>query len=300
MNQTTNIELFRSRSLPIGNWSLSWWQPLLLTALVVWLYASTFVHLVLQWGEDADFSHGYLVPAFSLFVLWRERDRLLSIPRRPSLWGIALIIFSLLLLVTGMLGAELFLERISFIFLMAGFVLLFCGTAHLKAMLFPLCFLVLMVPIPSILFTQVTFPLQIFASRLASTILPLLGVPVLREGNILHLPTMTLQVAEACSGIRSLVSLMTLAIIYGYCMHGTSWVRLALALAAIPTAILANSSRIVITGLLGQYWKPTTAEGFFHTFSGWLIFLASVIIVVSLHRLFIGGRKTIKDADLHD
>lgn len=281
--------------MPFGQWRFPWWRQLLLASLVTWLYGSILFRLVIQWGEDADFSHGYFVPVFAFFVLWRDRYRLLNIPRKPSYWGIPLIVFSLLLLMAGVLGSELFLARISLIFLIAGIVLFLLGADHLRAILFPLCFLFLMVPIPSILFTEVTSPLQILASKLAATTLALVGVPVLREGNIIHLPTMVLQVAEACSGIRSLLSLITLALIYGYVIQGSSSVRLVLALSAVPTAILANSSRIVITGLLSQYWNPMAAEGFFHKFSGWLIFLASVFLLVTLHRLFLRN-QTSKDA----
>jgi exosortase len=118
-------------------------------------------------------------------------------------------------------------------------------------------------------------------------LLPLLGVPVLREGNVINLPAMPLEVVEACSGIRSLLSLVTLAIIYGYLVETRTWVRVVLALAAIPIAVAANSLRIVGTGLLVQYWDPDKAEGFFHTFSGWLIFVVALAMLVLFHRLLV-------------
>ena len=225
------------------------------------------------------------MPAFSLFVLWQNREKLESIPRKPSSLGLPIIILSLCTLILGVFGAELFLSRTSLIFLLAGLVIFFCGWQMLQAVLFPLAFLLLMVPIPSIVFSQITFPLQILASKLAAWTLPVFGVPVLREGNVINLPAMPLEVAEACSGIRSLLSLTSLAIMYGYLMEKKSVIRVILALASIPIAVFANGFRIVGTGLLVQYWDPDKAEGFFHAFSGWLIFVVSLLLLFALHRV---------------
>jgi exosortase len=149
--------------------------------------------------------------------------------------------------------------------------------------MFPLLFLILMIPIPAIVFSQITFPLQILASKLAGGTLPFCGVPVLREGNVINLPAMPLEVAEACSGIRSLMSLATLAIIYAYLLEKRTGVRILLAAASLPIAVAANALRIVGTGLIVQYWDPDKAEGFFHAFSGLLIFLVSLLMLVALH-----------------
>jgi exosortase len=155
----------------------------------------------------------------------------------------------------------------------------------MRAVLFPWIFLLFMIPIPAIVLNQITFPLQLLASKAAAVSLPLLGVPVLREGNIIQLPAMALEVAEACSGIRSLMSLATLAIIYGYLLEPRISIRVILALASIPIAVLANSLRIIGTGLLVQYWDPDKAQGFFHEFSGWVIFVVSLVMLFLLHRV---------------
>jgi len=197
-------------------------------------------------------------------------------------------------LVVGILGAELFLSRLSLLLVIAGLLIYFFGWPYMRAVFFPWAFLLLMIPLPSIVFNQITLPLQLLASRCASFALPLLGVPVLRQGNVIVLPAMALEVAEACSGIRSLLSLITLAIIYGYFLEKRMWVRVVLALAAIPLAIVANSLRIVGTGLLVQYWDPSKAEGFFHAFSGWLIFVVSLLMLYLLHRFierFLPGKE---------
>ena len=268
----------------------SWWQAATVVLLIGWLYGSILFHLAKQWSNDANFSHGFFVPAFSLFVLWQDRERLAREPRDPSSWGLLIVVFALGVLVAGVLGAELFLSRISLLLLIAGLVIFFRGWHSFRAVLFPWAFLFLMIPIPEIVFGQITFPLQILASKVAALLLPLLGVPVLREGNVINLPAMPLEVVEACSGIRSLLSLVTLAIIYGYLVETRTWVRVTLALASIPIAVAANSLRIVGTGLLVQYWDPDKAEGFFHTFSGWLVFMVALAMLFLFHRLLMISR----------
>lgn len=261
------------------------WQPGILVFLCLWLYWSTLSRLVVQWWQDPNFSHGFFVPLFSLYVIWQERDRLRRLQPRPSWSGIVLLMFALLLLVIGQMGAEIFLARSSFVLLLAGISVLFLGWNFFRAILFPWAFLFLMIPIPAIIFSQITFPLQILASQVAAKVLPLLGVPILREGNVINLPSMALEVAEACSGIRSLMSLVTLAIIYGFLMERRIWVRCLLAVAAVPIAVAANSVRIIGTGLLVQYWDADKAEGYFHASWGWITFVVSLLMLYGVHAL---------------
>jgi exosortase len=261
------------------------WQMAVMAGLLLWLYIFTLTHLIGQWWHDPNFSHGFFVPLFAAFVIWQERSRLAGLTLRPSWWGLLFLGFGLCVLVLGQMGAELFLSRLSLLIVLAGLTVLFCGWSFFRALLFPWAFLLLMIPIPAIVFNQITFPLQLLASQVASTVLPWLGVPVLREGNVIILPAMTLEVADACSGIRSLMSLATLAVIYGYLMERKIVVRVVLALAALPIAVAANSLRVVITGLLVQYWDPDKAQGFFHEFQGWLMFVASLVMLYLLHRL---------------
>jgi exosortase len=272
---------------------LPWWQAAFIGGLLLWMYFPTLVHLVAQWWSDPNFSHGFFVPLFSAFVIWQERSRLAGVHRQPSWWGLLFLAGGLCLLILGQMGAEIFLSRVSLLIVLAGLSILFLGWNFFRALLFPWAFLFLMIPIPAIVFNQITFPLQILASKVASSVLPWMGVPVLREGNVLNLPAMALEVAEACSGIRSLMSLMTLAIIYGYLMERKVGVRVLLAVASIPIAVAANSFRIVGTGLLVQYWDPAKAQGFFHEFSGWLIFVISLMMLYLLHRVirFFAGQN---------
>jgi len=260
------------------------WQTALITGLLLWLYYPTLIHLVGQWWTDPNFSHGFFVPLFSAFVVWQERSRLALLSPQPSWWGLLFLGFGLCVLVVGQLGAELFLSRVSLLIVLAGLIVLFLGWTFFRVLLFPWAFLLLMVPIPAIIFNQIAFPLQLLASKVASTTLPWMGVPVLREGNVIILPAMALEVADACSGIRSLMSLTTLAVIYGYLMERKIGPRVLLALASIPIAVIANSLRVVGTGLLVQYWDPDKAQGFFHEFQGWLMFVASLAMLYLLHR----------------
>lgn len=272
---------FRGRH---GTVQSSLWLPVgVLTALLVVLYARVSVKLVQDWYELPDFSHGFLIPFFVAFLVWEKRAALKALALRPSWWGMVPLLAGLLLLLTGVFGADLFLSRFSFILLAAGLIWTLCGRATLLELGFVLFVLLLAIPLPTVLFNQITFPLQILASKLASALLPLAGVPVLREGNVIQLPAMQLEVAEACSGIRSLMSLFTVAVIYGYFLERGAARRVTLALASLPIAVAANAARIFGTGLCVQYWDPDKAVGFFHEFSGWLMFLVSLSLLYLLH-----------------
>jgi exosortase A len=263
--------------------SLMWLQGGFLLLVGAALYADVFSRMVLQWWTDPNFSHGFIVPLFSLFLVWRKSEELLAVAAEPSWFGLLPVLAALTLLIVGVLGAELFLSRLSLVVLLAGLVILMLGWKWFRALAFPLGVLMMMIPIPAIIFNQIAFPLQLLASQLASELLSLCGVPVLRQGNVIELPSMSLEVVQACSGIRSLVSLLTLAVIYGYFLE-KRWIgRTLLALSAIPIAVVANAVRIMGTGLLGQYWGADKAEGFFHSFSGWVIFVVSLTLLFLSH-----------------
>jgi len=277
----TELAPVRQTSAAAGAFPL--WQLAVLGALSLWIYWRTLAHLALQWWRDPNFSHGFLVPLFSAYIVWRKRDQIVRILPQPSWSGLLLLVAGVFLLLVGDLGAELFLARTSLLLVLAGVIVLDFGWTFFRAVLFPWAFLLMMIPIPAILFNKITFPLQLLASRLAAAVLPTLGVPVLREGNIINLSSMALEVAEACSGIRSLMSLLALAIIYGCLMDKRSWVRWTLAISAVPIAVLANSIRVIGTGLLVQYWDPEKAEGYFHESWGWLTFVMSLVMLYFLH-----------------
>jgi len=275
-------------------WDRSLLVPaVLLTILIGILYRGILVGMVEDWIKDPNFSHGFLVVPFSAFVVWQGRKELAKLRLEPSWLGLAIVTLSLAMLIVGVLGVEYFLQRSSLVFLAAGLVIYFLGWRHFRAVLFPWVFLFLMIPIPAIVFNQIAFPLQTLAARMATSLLSLSGVPVLRDGNVIRLPAVSLEVAQACSGIRSLMSLGALAVVYGYLLEPRILRRVALGLAAIPIAVAANGLRVMGTGLVGYYWDPDKAEGFFHTFSGWVIFVASTLMLFGLHGLmtWIGRRR---------
>jgi exosortase len=275
--------------IPKRRWSLQnahfAWGSALIGVLMAAVYYRVLAKLVTDWWQIPDFSHGFLVPIFAAYLVWTKRTALLETKIAPTWSGIALVFLGLAVLLLGVYGAELFLSRISLVILLAGLVLGFGGWQLLKELRFPLLVLLLAIPIPFIVFNEITLPLQTLASKLASALLPLFGVPVLREGNVIELPAMKLEVAEACSGIRSLMSLFTLAVFYGYFLDKSNLRRVLLALASIPIAIAANALRILGTGLCVQYWDPDKALGFFHEFSGWVMFLVSLGCLYIVHRV---------------
>jgi exosortase len=255
------------------------WLSVLLS-LIFLLYASMFRGLIGQWWTNPDFSHGFFVPLFSGFILWRERERWSRVKIAPSNAGFLLMLGSVSLLLLGSLGAELFVSRFSLLVLLSGIIVFLTGWKMLRAVFFPLSYLLWMIPIPAIIYNQITFPLQIIASRLASDWLELLRVPVLRDGNILVMSNYSLEVVEACSGIRSLMTLMALAVAYGYLVSPRRWVRYALAAFMVPIAIGTNAIRIVGAGLLAHRFGLAAAEGFLHGLSGWAIFVIALLLML--------------------
>ena len=262
-----------------------WLQVAGLAVLLGVLYHRVFAQLAVQWWTDANYSHGFLVPFFCGWLIWRQRKKLSNIPKAPTSAGLFVIVGALGILVLGVLGAENFLARTSLLFLVAGLVIDFCGWHYFRALIFPWAVLFLMVPLPAILFNQVALPLQFLASRLASGLLELVGVPVLREGNVINLPSLSLDVAEACSGLRSLFSLITLSVFYGCVFESRVSRRLLLVLSSVPIAVAANGIRIAGSGILGQYWDPSKAEGFYHLLSGWLIFVLCLGLLMLFHAI---------------
>lgn len=268
------------RPIRISRTALSW---TVIAALVAMVYGHVLAKLVVDWWRIPNYSHGFLVPIFALYLIWVKRKSLLTIEVTPSWIGIGVVALALAMLLVGELGAELFLSRTSLVLILSGLVLGFGGWQHLKALRFVVLVLFLAVPIPSVVFNEIALPLQLLASKLASVLLHLSNVPALREGNIIEIPAMKLEVAEACSGIRSLMSLFTFAVFYGYFFEKTFIRRSILACASVPIAIAANAVRIYGTGLCVQYWDADKALGFFHQFSGWVMFLISLFSLSIVH-----------------
>jgi exosortase len=244
--------------------------------------------LVRQWASDENYSHGFLVLPLVAFFVWERRHALAGAVLRPSIVGLALVAASLGVYVAGSLGAELFLTRVSLVGMITGIVLFVWGRNHARILAFPIAFLLLMIPLPAIVFNQVAFPLQLLASRVGESVIRVAGIPVLRDGNLLQLPNRTLEVAEACSGIRSLVSLLMLAIVLGYLSERRTAHRVLIAFAAVPIAVAANALRVAGTGIASEWISPAAAEGVFHTFSGWVVFAVATAGLMAVQRSMAG------------
>jgi exosortase len=263
-----------------------WAQLCLLGVFLGSLYIPVFTNLVRQWSDDPNYSHGFFVPLFSAWVVWKRRKQLGNLSPAPNWLGLLILSGSMGMLALGVFGAENFLSRASFVFALAGLIIHFRGWNFFRVILFPWAALFLMIPLPVIVFNQIALPLQLLASRIGSSLLSLSGIPVVREGNVIYLPSLSLDVAEACSGLRSLMTLITAAVFYGNFYESKIGRRSLIVLSSIPIAIVANGMRIMACGLIGEYWSPEKAGGFLHTFSGVVIFAISLVLLMLLHATF--------------
>ena len=257
---------------------------LVLGALVL-VYWSVLRGLVSAWSTDDNYSHGFFIVPLALYFAWERRHAIAAAPVRPSMVGLIVVAGSLFLLVAGLLGAELFLSRLSILGTIAGAILFLFGWPMLRLLFFPLAFMLLMIPLPAIIFNKIAFPLQLLASHVGEYTISSLDIPILREGNVLILANATLEVAEACSGIRSLVSLFTLGLVFGYFVDRRFWVRAVIALSAVPVAILANGLRVASAGVAAYNFGSAGVEGLFHEFSGWVVFVLAFLMMFALQRL---------------
>ena len=273
-----------ARTLP---WNLLWFGALLLLG-----YAPVLFSLVKNWNADADMGHAFFVPIIAAFIAWQKRAELAATPAQPSWWGLPIVLYGGLQLCIATLGAELFTARTAFLISLVGIILLLGGPRFLRILAFPLFLLLFMIPIPAIIYNRITFPLQLIASQAAENALSLLQIPVLREGNVLELPDQTLSVVEACSGIRSLLSLSFLSLVFGYFFETRNWIRIVLFFSTIPIAIVANGARVTLTGILAET-KPELAEGFFHAMSGWIIFMVALCILAIWHQVLVRGARLV-------
>lgn len=249
------------------------------------LYRHVLVKLVHDWYYDDNYSHGFLIIPLALYLAWERRQRFADTVGESSVWGLVVVAGSIAVLLAGVLGSELFLTRISIVGAVAGSVLFLFGWRRLMVLAFPIAMLFLMIPLPAIIFNQIAFPLQLLASRVGEATLSAAEIPVLREGNVLVLANTSLEVAEACSGIRSLVSLLTLGIVFGYFTDDRLWMRVVIALSTIPIAIVANGGRVAGTGIAAHRFGPEAAQGFLHEFSGWMVFVVAFVMMLALQRL---------------
>jgi len=263
-------------------------SAILLMGLLIYCYWFGISEMVHQWRHDEDMGHGFIVPILAAWIAWSERRRWMKRGIQPSWWGFVPLSFSALLLYVAIAGAGKFVACVAFLLAICGIVLILGGPNVLRSLAFPFLLLLFMLPKLAIVYNQITLPMQLLATRLAGFALSTGGVHVVRHGNILYLNTFSVSVVEACSGIRYLLSLLFMALVYGYFAGAGAWMRLVLMLAMAPAAILANALRVAVVALLGNV-NPRMAEGLMHTASGWVIFVATLLGGVGLHHCLIRG-----------
>ena len=268
---------------------------LVILGLLAGLYGGILRNLAWQWWDDPNYTHGFLVPLFSGFLIWQRRKRLAALPANGNWIGlpVLLLFLSTIARVVGRVRrpnrriepTQVWLNLMPFFNLLWLPILFHLGQKAFRVLAFPLLFLFFMVPLPATLFYAMAFPLQTLAARNAAWMLDVLGVPVLLDGNVIHLTRLSLGVAEACSGIRSLISLFSVAVGWAALSLPGIWAMAAFVAAVVPITILANAGRVVTTGLIAEWFGIEYGQGFFHTFSSWLVFVFAFVCLLGIHRL---------------
>ncbi len=265
---------------------------ILFIAAFAYLYGQAIAGMVYDWEVDPNYSHGFLVPVIAGYIVWMKRESLARLPVERAWSGLLVIALGLGLFLVGNVAGESFTMRFSMLVVLGGSMLFALGWPIFRELAFPYAFLVFMIPLPYILYDSIAFPLKLMISEYSVATLKMLGIPVLREGNIIHLTTTTLEVADACSGIRSIISLLALAAAMGYFFLDRWWKQVVLIALAIPIAVLANAIRVIGTGILASRYGAEVAHGFFHDFAGLAIFGVAMVMLMGSSALLsrIGGK----------
>ncbi|MEW5948564.1 MAG: exosortase A [Thermodesulfobacteriota bacterium] len=257
----------------------------LILGLFFLLYYPVITKLVSDWGIDDNYSHGYLIPFITGYMIWSIRKDLKKIEPTPGNLGLVLLVPGLCQLLVARVGSEFFLQRTSMILVLFGLSLFLMGKKFTRKVSFPIAYLFFMIPVPAIIWDKIAFPMKLFASYLAVKVIGLIGIPIFREGNILHLANTTLEVADACSGLRSLTSLLALSAALVFFTGHSTFKKWLLFLSAVPIAILTNIIRLTVTAGLASRYGEAIAKGFLHEFSGWLIFLLGLAMLMGVNAL---------------
>ncbi len=264
-------------------WRLPWrlaFMALGIGVLSVWPFWDGLSVLWDYWIEIPEYSHCLLIPPIAAFLIYQQKDRLERMTFSGSWWGVALLVLGGALLVLGQLGTLYTLVQLAYLVSLFGLVLAFLGWPACRLIAVPLLILLFMIPLPSFLLTNLSTKLQLLSSEIGVAFIRLFGVSVFLEGNVIDLGGYKLQVAEACSGLRYLLPLMTMGFLIAYFYKGATWKRVLLFLSSIPIAVIMNSVRVGIIGVTVEHWGTAMAEGFLHEFQGWMIFMASAALML--------------------
>jgi exosortase A len=252
---------------------------------LIFLYFPILQELAHDWDTNDNYSHGYFIPILSAYLIYTYKDDLKKLPLQSNIAGLFLFAAGLVQLIIAKTGSEFFLQRTSLIPVLAGLVLFCLGFAFLKKLFFPIIYLIFMVPLPAIIWNKIAFPMQLFGSFLTEKVVALMGIPIFREGNVLHLANTTLEVVDACSGLRSLTTLFALSAVFAILSSHTTWQKWILFLTAAPIAIFANIVRLSATALLASEYGGDIAQGFLHDFSGLVVFAVGILLLVTVSNL---------------
>lgn len=253
--------------------------------LLFLLYLPVGKGLVEDWLNNPDYSHGFLIPAVSLYMVWCRRQELVRADRSPSMWGLLLLIAGVGQYIAGYIGAEHFLQSTSLIIVLAGTVLFVWGKEVMRLLLLPISFLIFMIPLPAIVWNNFAFVLKLFATKVAVSLMQAVGIIVLREGNVISLPSITLEVVDACSGLRSLISLLALGVLLGFVSALETWKKWVLFFCAVPIAILSNIARLFLTVVLAQRYGAEVTQDFQHTAAGVFVFAVGLVLMLATYRI---------------
>jgi exosortase len=255
------------------------------------LYYQIFTGLFDDWSNNDNYSHGFFIPVISVYMVYSLRGKLRALAIQPSSWGLLILIIGMVQLLVAKTGSEFFLQRTSLIPILLGMILFCLGSAYTKKLLLPICYLLFMIPLPAIIWNKIAFPMQLFATGLTESVIRLIGISVFREGNILHLAETSLEVIDACSGLRSLITMFSLSAAFAWFSDFSLSRKWVLFLMAAPIAIFSNIIRLTSTAVLASRYGSEVAQGFLHEFSGFLTFFIGLVMLITISAMLNKIRK---------
>lgn len=273
MNDMNNVNTFQKQLLWENKYKIG-----ILALLTIILFGPVFIELFDVWSNNEDYSHGFFVIPISLYIAWGKRDEILIATLKSSWVGLPLLICGAFAYLVALLVRFHSLTYLSMMMIIVGILLFLGGWRLIKILFLPVVFLLFMFPIPTAYYILITNPLKLMITKISMNLIYLLGIPVYREGNILYLATTSLEVAEACSGIRSLYSYLMLGCLFAY-LSDRMLSKVVLVVSTFPLAILVNIIRVTGTGILANYYGSAVAQGFFHEFTGFALFGVGLVVL---------------------